>query len=43
MKRWKEFESTEMSALNGSLRQAHVPEIKPHAEFTQEDSDVDLE
>jgi photosystem II stability/assembly factor-like uncharacterized protein len=43
MKRWKEFESTEMYALNGSLRQAHVPEIKPHAEFTQEDSDVDLE
>ena len=43
LKRWNEFKTKELPAMNRILRDAQVPEIKIHADFKQEDVEIDVE
>ena len=43
MKRWNEFKSTELPAINASLREAKIPEINLQAEIHQDEPSVDEE
>ncbi len=43
LKRWSEFKTKELPAMNRMLRDAQVPEIKIHADFKQEDVEIDVE
>ena len=43
LKRWNEFKTSELPALNRVLKQSNVPEVDIHANFTQEEVEVDEE
>ena len=43
LKRWNEFKTKELPTMNRILREAQVPEIKIHADFKQEDVEIDVE
>ncbi len=43
LKRWTEFKSSELAKLNGVLRDAKAPEIKPQADFQHEETQIDEE
>ena len=43
LKRWTEFKSSELAALNGVLRDAKAPEIRPQADFQHEETQIDEE
>ena len=43
LKRWNEFKTKELPAMNRMLRDAQVPEIKIHSDFKQEDVEIDVE
>ena len=43
MKRWNEFKSTELPAVNAALREAKIPEINLQAEIHQDEPSVDEE
>ena len=43
LKRWNEFKTKELPTINRILREAQVPEIKIHADFKQEDVEIDVE
>ncbi len=43
LKRWNEFKTKELPEMNRMLREAQVPEIKIHADFKQEDTEIDVE
>jgi hypothetical protein len=43
LKRWTEFKSADLPALNRWLREAKVPEVQPEADLHPEESQVDEE
>jgi photosystem II stability/assembly factor-like uncharacterized protein len=43
MKRWNEFKSTELPAINAALREAKIPEINLQAEIHKDEPSVDEE
>jgi photosystem II stability/assembly factor-like uncharacterized protein len=43
MKRWNEFKSTELPAINAALREAKIPEINLQAQIRQHEPSVDEE
>jgi photosystem II stability/assembly factor-like uncharacterized protein len=43
MKRWNEFKSTELPAINAALREAKIPEINLQAQIHQDEPSVDEE
>jgi photosystem II stability/assembly factor-like uncharacterized protein len=43
LRRWNEFKTKELPTINRILREAQVPEIKIHADFKQEDVEIDVE
>ena len=43
LKRWNEFKSTDLPALNQKLRQSQTPEIRVEADLNHEELEVDEE
>jgi photosystem II stability/assembly factor-like uncharacterized protein len=43
LKRWNEFKSADLPTLNRLLRESQAPEIDLHADFIQEEVEVDVE
>ncbi|MFZ0732673.1 MAG: glycoside hydrolase [Candidatus Sulfotelmatobacter sp.] len=43
LKRWNDFKSADLPALNRVLKQSNVPEVDIHANFTQEEVEIDEE
>jgi hypothetical protein len=43
LKRWNDFKSTDLPALNRVLRESKVPEVQLEANIQQEESQVDEE
>jgi hypothetical protein len=43
LKRWSEFKSTDLPALNRLLRESKVPEVQLEADLHQEEPQVDEE
>jgi hypothetical protein len=43
LKHWTEFKSSELAKLNGVLRDAKTPEIRPQTEFQHEETQIDEE
>jgi len=43
LRRWDDFKRSELPALNRALKQSNVPEVDIHANFTQEEVEVDEE
>jgi hypothetical protein len=43
LKRWNEFKTSELSALNRQLRDAKIPEITPESDFHHEETQIDEE